>query len=484
MVNSNNKLLDTGDPAVLYRQDVEWAILAELFWDWRKTQPLLIQAGVTPAYFYGTVQREVYIALTSIISKNPSSEKMLDIAELTWEVNKNAEGDSHTPAISENLINAYARGSEYFLKKHIELLCKYAEKRAVIHRISNLLNSLLNNKEAGDALTDAQVVLFDFLSKGEQHLKRLNRQKSSLLVQHTLTYLESVCNRNKDRRIYRTGIEVLDSVLTFRPGELFIIAAEPGTGKTAFLTQYAAYLAAQNIPTLLLSLEMDSPALAHRILANMGGLNHTRLNSLYMSEYEWALVDATIERQKKMPIYLETYNQINVETLTTLIRTYVQNKKIEVVFIDYLQLLAQASKASRPYEALIEIVTVLRQLALDLGIGIVLASQLTRPDNNVRKVNGISHLELHNLAGGVATGQNAHIVITLQTSKEAYPDCPFAEDLVYVSILKNRNGRSTFKKGTQVMESGKAVLVFVAAQMKFVTLDSSVPLSLYSQDEE
>jgi replicative DNA helicase len=189
-----------------------------------------------------------------------------------------------------------------------------------------------------------------------------------------------------------------------------------------------------------------------------------------------------------MPLYIESYDHVTSDSLALLIRSYVSNQKVEVVFIDYLQLLAQMTKRSvgtnvRDFEALVDVVAVLRQLALELEIGIVLASQLTRPDNGVRKVNGIANLELHNLAGGVSTGQNAHIVIALQKSKEAYPDCPFAKDLVYVSILKNRNGPNVFKAGPHVTPDGKAILVFIGAQMKFAELADNVPLTAYPEDE-
>jgi replicative DNA helicase len=298
MVDSIQASVNTFKTGALSDPQLEWTVLRLLCDYTLEAQGLFLQERITAAYFQGYWQRATYEVLTSMIANSvATAPARIDIIELTMKLRAFTNDDSCISVVSEKLINPAYREFIDSLPKYLKSLRLYAEKRLVIKTFSDLVNRLGDSLEAGDALRQAEEALSDILIRTDSQSNRLTRGKSTHLVGHTVDYLGSVGKQNKNTRRYPTGIGILDDVIAFGPGQTLVAAAEPGGGKTALITQAAANLALQNIPVLIVSLEMRTQELARRILANMGGLNHERLGSAYLSEVEWRRVDDVVKKR-------------------------------------------------------------------------------------------------------------------------------------------------------------------------------------------
>jgi replicative DNA helicase len=204
-----------------------------------------------------------------------------------------------------------------------------------------------------------------------------------------------------------------------------------------------------------------------------------------MSEIEWRKLQFTQKRLQSIPLFVTAFNHINIQELRLTIKTYKALYGIEVVGIDYLQLLSSLNTNKggglKNYEILADMVEQLRQLALECNILIVLASQLTRYEGDDRP-GKLRERDLAQLAGGVTAGQAAHVVLILQSLKIKngfFPDLKRAPELICIQLLKNRGGPPSFKEGVgHHIQNGKGtVVVLNAAKMTIADLPSYINLN-------
>lgn len=177
-----------------------------------------------------------------------------------------------------------------------------------------------------------------------------------------------------------TGYNNLDKVTSgFGKGELWYIAGRPGQGKTAFLCNLILNGALAEVPTksVMFSLEMDRQSLIERLIAAYTDLElSTTLRMGYMTVEDANRVTETLNLFKSLPIYIDTNFSSNVDYIKTSIRKLARTDGLDIAYIDYIQLLAERDTDAT--QALGKISRDLKLLAGELGIPIVVASQLNR----------------------------------------------------------------------------------------------------------
>ena len=166
-----------------------------------------------------------------------------------------------------------------------------------------------------------------------------------------------------------SGIPVLDKHLHLAPGNLFIIGGRPSAGKTALSLQMACEQARRGFRVCYFSLETDPGTLTNRIIANRLAVPLAEVKAKTVPQHE---LDRLAELHK-LPLFIRSASGRSVGW----VKAQAQRMKAQVVFIDYLQLLADG-KAKDRYQAITGISIALHELAQTTGILVVALAQLNR----------------------------------------------------------------------------------------------------------
>lgn len=254
-----------------------------------------------------------------------------------------------------------------------------------------------------------------------------------------------------------------------RPKQLIILAARPGIGKTAVALSYAIGAAQREHGVLFISLEMSSVELTARMGADLcftgdAGIPFARIRDNRLSEEERQQLSFAGQRFGTHPFQLVDAGSLTVGRVRRLVRRHkrrmeAQGHKLELVVVDYLQLLSPDQRARSAYEAISEISRTLKQIAKDVNVAIIALAQLSRevekrPDKRP---------QLSDLRDSGQIEQDADTVLFLTRQEyyhrmtEPHPDSPewpqwktalekMQGEIEFI-CAKRRNGRTGSTKG-------------------------------------
>lgn len=193
-----------------------------------------------------------------------------------------------------------------------------------------------------------------------------------------------------------TGLNDLDRTMGgLQRSDLIILAARPAMGKTSLVTNIAfnvanAYEAAEqpdgSLKTVnggivgFFSLEMSSEQLATRILAEQSEVSSSDIRRGNIDENQFAKLAAVAQRMQTLPLYIDHTGGISIAQLAARARRLKRQRGLDVVIVDYLQLLSGSSKSAQGgrVQEITEITTGLKALAKELAVPIIALSQLSR----------------------------------------------------------------------------------------------------------
>lgn len=176
-----------------------------------------------------------------------------------------------------------------------------------------------------------------------------------------------------------TGLARLDTVTGgLFPGELTVLAARPGIGKTAFATQIAHSIACDGTPVLQVSLEMEQWEVAIRILAAETGLTVGQFRAAALSEAEIAKAEKAIESMRNIPFVLWRPPKVTAKQVRAKAALMKATSGLSLVVVDYISLIKpEDHRAPRP-EQISGITKEFKAMTGELDVPIVLLSQINR----------------------------------------------------------------------------------------------------------
>lgn len=247
--------------------------------------------------------------------------------------------------------------------------------------------------------------------------------------------------------LLRTGYPGLDRVLTgLRKGSLYVLASRPGVGKSAFSLNIAYNIAQYyRAVVAVFSLEMGKEEVAKRFLSARTSLTFQDLELLGPADKtKWDLISEGIGAFYDMPIYIDDHSAINVVEIHARCRQLqLQKRQLDLVIVDYLQLMGSASRHSRAenrQQQIAEISRLLKVMARDLDVPVLALSQLSR---DVEK--GFRRPRLADLRESGAIEQDADVVMFLHDPKANDPDDSGtgSAGIIELIVEKNRQGEKT-----------------------------------------
>ena len=256
-----------------------------------------------------------------------------------------------------------------------------------------------------------------------------------ILEKRVMEYIEYADNPEKlnESKVF-SGYEGIDKMLTwFKPGELIILAARPSMGKTAF----ALNVLKQQKTVVFISLEMSSESIVDRILSEVAGVPMYKLNgSEQMNEEDFSKIWEANSTLWVAKIFIDDRGALTVPELKSKLRKLkIEKGWLDIVIIDYLQLMHGTSYAGNRVQEISDISRSLKELARELEVPIMALSQLSRAvEQRVDKKPQLSDLRE---SGAIEQDADAVLMLHREDYYDPDTDKKWATD---VCIRKNRNG--------------------------------------------
>ena len=258
-----------------------------------------------------------------------------------------------------------------------------------------------------------------------------------------------------EQKLIKTGFANIDSRLNgFKDGDLIIVAGRPGMGKTTWALNIATNNILKGKTVLVFSLEMTNEQLIKKIVSSESGLSMKSLLTGNLTANEWDRFNAFEKTLSGSNLYVYDKSPITIETLVNKTKAIQSIKDIDLIVVDYLQLLMTSNKAPSNSDSraasMTYISNLLKGLAKEVGCPVISLSQLNRGvEARVDKRPVLSDLRD---SGSIE--QDADMVIMLY--REEYYDS-LNTGLAEVIVRKNRLG-----------ETGEFNLAFDGATSKFL----------------
>jgi replicative DNA helicase len=233
-----------------------------------------------------------------------------------------------------------------------------------------------------------------------------------------------------------TNVPTLDRFLSggLRDEQLVIVAARPSVGKSSFAQQLALSSARDGVPAAFFGMEMTSRELTNRTVANLGRVGLGGLKTGKLSSDEWTRVTDGVEALRDLPLYLYDQPAMTLAEVASKARRVVRKHGVKLIVVDYLQLMKGSSGRTERRVELEEITRGSKQLAKQLGITVVLLSQLNREvekRSNPRPV-------MSDLKECGAIEEDADVILGLWTHRKGNEG---EADIKGCVLLKNRDGQ-------------------------------------------
>lgn len=297
---------------------------------------------------------------------------------------------------------------------------------------------------AGDCYTGHES-LETILEKTEHDIFNLVQTRNTtdyVPIQNTvfdvIKKIEAAAKSNSNVTGIPTGFIDLDQKTSgLQPSDLILIAARPSMGKTAFVLNLAQYIAVRkNIPTAIFSLEMSREQLVNRLLSMESFINSQSLRTGHLEDREWDKLVESSGTIASSSLIIDDTPGISISELRSKCRKYKLEHGLQLVIVDYLQLMSGSSRYSDSRQQEIsDISRSLKALARELQVPVIALSQLSRacearPDHRPM---------LSDLRESGAIEQDADVVMFLYRD-EYYNKDSDAKGIAEVIIAKQRNG--------------------------------------------
>ena len=406
--NSNQKskkaspLYENGGRVPPHDKDLEEAVLGALMLE--KDAYTTICDLLKPESFYEPANQKIYEAIQSL----GAAQKPIDMLTVVEQLRLNGTLDEvGGPVFITELTSRVASGAH--IEYHARIVAQKYLARELIRFASKIQqNSFDEALDIDDVLQEAEGEIFEI---SQRNVKKDVVQIDPIISQ-AIEQIQSAANKSGLSGL-ETGFHELDKITSgWQNSDLIIIAARPAMGKTAFVISMAKNMAVEyNTKIAIFSLEMSNLQLVNRLISNTCEITGDKIKNGQLTQPEWDQLMTRIQSLTSTPLYVDDTPSLSVLELRTKARRLVREHNIQLIIIDYLQLMnATGMKFGSREQEVSMISRSLKQLAKELNIPIIALSQLNRGVESRQITDNNRRPQLSDLRESGAIEQDADIV--------------------------------------------------------------------------
>jgi replicative DNA helicase len=431
-------------PAIPHNREAEEAVVGavlinpEVYYD--------LAQFLQPEDFYIVRHRWIWEAFNRLHERRVP----VDFLTVTEELESAGQlGEIGGPAYLTALINQVPTSL------HAEAYGRMVEATAIRRRLLTSANTIAtlayNEAEVIETvMEESEKAIFNV---SERRLKKDLKPISAVLSDY-YDRIDDLAKRPEDTVGVPTGFVDLDRQLSgLQPSDLLIIAGRPGQGKSGFLlsvAKNAALLHKKHVA--IFSLEMSNEQVVQRLLSQETGIDSQRLRTGKLAENEWPLLTHAIEVLGDTHIYLDDTPAITPLALRTKCRRLHMEFGLDLVVLDYLQLMGGDTRTDNRVQEVSYISRNLKILARELNVPVLAAAQLSRAVEQRTDKRPV----LSDLRESGSLEQDADIVMFIYRPDQYEKDTE-KQNVAEILVAKHRNG-----------PTGSVELVFLNHLAKFV----------------
>jgi replicative DNA helicase len=398
-----------------------------------------------PEDFYKEAHREIFNAMVILFGK----EEPVDLLTLTEEMRARETLDAvgGIPYLTSLTSNVP-------VTVHVEYYAKLVEEKAVLRRLIQSSREIMQlgyrpEVEVQELIEQAQKNIYDITQS--QYRQGFTQIKE--LLNTTFDEIEKRYENKEAITGMTTGFNDLDHKLSgFHPSDLILVAARPAMGKSAFALNLAQNAALKGgAAVAIFSLEMSKEQLILRMLAAESMVDLSKIQSGRLNEEEWKRIAQAMVPLSQAKIHFDDSAGTSVTEMRSKSRRLKMEKGLDLVLIDYLQLMQGETRTENRQQEISQISRNLKIMAKELDCPVIALSQLSRAPEQRSDHRPI----LSDLRESGAIEQDADVVMFLY--REAYYDEESEkQNLAEIIVSKHRHG-----------ETGTIEMVWLGQYQKF-----------------
>jgi replicative DNA helicase len=433
-------------PAVLYSAEAEKAVLGCML---AQPDEVIVEATeiLVKDDFFVPAHKEIFNAIRTLSNESQAVDVMTIHQWLTDKKMAEAVG---SPGILAELLTGFA--THLNVGSYIQIVREKSLLRCLQSACSAIVQDIIDKPDEVSAVLDrAESAIFKVTNIGLTQ----STIEARIEIEKAITLIENYQKRKGKLQGLPTGFHQLDEYTSgWKPGEMIVLAARPGQGKTALALTFARHALDQRYDETtdswkkpgysvgIFSLEMTNEQLMLRLLSSYGSESLQLIRSGGLDDHAMQKLRMIAADMKEWPLCLDDSSFLTINQLRGKARRMKDKWKIDLLIIDYLQLLRSESaqaKDNRQNEVA-EISRGIKALAKELSIPIIILAQLNRRSEEAK-----TEPALHNLRESGAIEQDADVVLLLHrkdsekdedgNERQVGPVIPYS-----LNIAKQRNG--------------------------------------------
>ena len=382
---------------------------------------------VQPADFYRSANATIFETLREIYGRGGPVDAITAVEELKRRGTLEQVGGHLAISDLVDRVPTPAAASSY-----ARIVAETSLLRRLIGAAADIMDMAYSAPEEPEQVADAaEQRIYEVARHGEKEQIASLRQ----LVDEAMTDLERIQNRESAFAGVPTGFRDVDSLLSgMQAGNLIVIAARPGVGKSSFVTNVARNVAVDaGQPVAMFSLEMSRWEIGMRLLCGEARVPWDSIRNKRVGAEDWSRIAQAADSLHEAPLFIvDAGNVTLVDIRAKARRLSARRQGLRMIIVDYLQLMSHTRRVDNRQQEIAEISRGLKMLAKELEIPVVAVSQLNRdPERRQDK-----RPQLSDLRESGAIEQDADVVMFIHRDDSD----PAKKGMADLIVAKHRNG--------------------------------------------
>ncbi len=400
------------------------------------------------SWFYEETHRHIYSAAISLYNNH----KNVDLITLSDKLKSDGllervGGVSYLASIIDYVPSAAN------VEHYARIVREKGIQRMLIKNATQIINESYESKDNVPELVDrAERLIFEIADlrqrQGAVHIKDL--------IKSAIETIDTLYQRKEYITGIPTGFLEFDKMTSgLQRSDLVIVAGRPSMGKSSLAVSMAEHAALEKkLPVAFFSLEMSKEQLVQRMLCSHARVDAHKVRSGFLSPSDWPKLTAAAGKLSNSMIFIDDMPAISALELRAKARRLKANHNIQLIVLDYLQLMRSSMKTDSRQQEISEISRSIKALARELNIPIIAISQLSRAVESRQD----HRPQLSDLRESGAIEQDADLVVLLMR-EEYYNPTEENKGITEIIVAKQRNG-----------PVGTVKLAFIKEYMRFENL--------------